>query len=144
VRDLQARSKHFVSLLSWKINPVGIRRAIARAETIAIEFVNVYLFVAVLQVAAYKSPGVPGALFWILTPKQHSTPRKKRSVRRSVRFVACCQTSLTCWHSFWQWGQCCGSKLIRLHRCATRGDGSPWSSALNSVPTLWKLKWWFL
>jgi len=81
-------------------NRVGIRRATARAETIAIEFVNVYLFVAVLQVAAYKSLGVPGALFWILTPKQHSTPRKKRSARRSVRFVACCQTSLTYWHSF--------------------------------------------
>lgn len=116
--------KFLHSLVEYKeINHTGIRRAITSGETIAIVFVNVYLFVAVLQVQTYRSWGYP-ARFSGPWP-QNSTQCRVRNARRSVRFVACCQTSLTCWHSFWQWGQCRGSKLIRLHRCNKRRR-PPW------------------
>lgn len=55
------------------------------AGMITIEFVYVYLFVAVLQVATHRSRG-PRAFSRILTPKQlNGTQCHERNARRSLR-----------------------------------------------------------
>lgn len=100
VESLNAVVVYLITFARYK-SCVAELNAPLHAGMITIEFVYVYLFVAVLQVAMYRSRG-PRAFFRILTPKQlNGTQCHERNARRSsVRFVACCQTFLTCWHSF--------------------------------------------